>query len=55
MTLEGSLFVADLLEKAALGSASHQSPADYAVPRGLRLGDEYGRAYQIARAAWQSF
>lgn len=55
MTLEGSLFVADLLEKAALGSASHQSPADYAVPRGLRLSDEYGRAYQIARAAWQSF
>lgn len=55
MTLEGSLFVADLLEKAALGSASHQSPADYAVPRGLRLSDEYGRAYQIARAAYQSF
>ncbi|MBN1616064.1 MAG: N-6 DNA methylase [Spirochaetales bacterium] len=55
MTLEGSLFVADLLEKAALGTASHQESSDYAVPRGLRLSDEYGRAYQIARASWLSF
>jgi hypothetical protein len=55
ITLEGSLFVADLLEKAALGLASRQTAADYAVPRGLRLGDEYGRAFQIAGAIWAKF
>jgi hypothetical protein len=55
ITLEGSLFVADLLEKAALGLASRQTSADYAVPRGLRLSDEYGRAFQIAGAIWAKF
>jgi hypothetical protein len=55
ITLEGSLFVADLLEKAALGLASRQSPADFNLPRGLRLSDEYGRAFQIAQAVWSKF
>ncbi|MCD1654120.1 hypothetical protein K7J14_05320 [Treponema zuelzerae] len=55
ITLEGSLFVADILEKAALGTASLQTPADFALPRGLRLSDEYGRAFQIAQAVWDKF
>lgn len=52
LRLEGSLFVADYLEKAATGLASGQNAADYRVPRGLRLNDEYGRAFQIAQAIW---
>lgn len=55
ITLEGSLFMADLLEKAALGTANHQTPADFQLPRGLRLSDEYGRSFQIATAIWLKF
>jgi len=53
--LEGGLFVPDLLEKTALGTAPGQTVADYKLPRGLRLSDEYGRAFQIALAAWKAF
>jgi len=55
LTLEGSLFVPGLLEKAARGDASHQTEADYGIPKGLKLQEEYGRAYRIAAAAWQGF
>ncbi len=55
LRLEGSLFVADYLEKAAAGLASGQSAVDYRVPRGLRLNDEYGRAFQIAQAIWSQY
>ncbi len=55
ITLEGPLFVADLLEKASRGEASRQSAADYHVPRGLRLADEYGRAFHIAQAVWKQY
>ena len=55
LRLEGSLFVPELLERVARGEAAAQKEADYAVPKGLKLHDEYGRAYRIATALWQDF
>ncbi|MFV8781902.1 Eco57I restriction-modification methylase domain-containing protein [Microbulbifer sp. SA54] len=55
VTLEGTLFLPDQLEKAALGQAKHQSETDYQTPKGLRLKDDYSRAFQIACAQWKHF
>src|SRR5574337_271682 len=55
LTLEGSLFLPDQLEKAALGAASHQTEADYRTPKGLELKDDYSRGFQIACAQWKHF
>ncbi|MDD5035042.1 MAG: hypothetical protein PHE55_09810 [Methylococcaceae bacterium] len=55
LTLEGGLFLPDQLEKAALGSAQWQTEADYGIPKGLKLKDEYSRAFQIACAQWKHF
>lgn len=55
LRLEGSLFLPDQLEKAALGQASQQSEADYHTPKGLKLKDDYSRAFQIASAQWKHF
>lgn len=55
LRLEGSLFVPELLERAARGEAAAQKEAEYGVPKGLKLHDEYGRAYRIATALWQDF
>ncbi|QXB47582.1 hypothetical protein [Acinetobacter seifertii] len=55
ITLEGTLFLPDQLEKAALGQAKHQEEADYHTPKGLRLKDDYSRAFQIACAQWKHF
>lgn len=55
LTLEGGLFVPELLEKAARGAATLQTEDDYGVPRGLKQQEEYGRAYRIAAALWQGF
>lgn len=55
LRLEGTLFVPELLERAARGEAAAQKEADYGVPKGLKLHDEYGRAYRIATALWQDF
>ncbi len=55
LRLEGGLFLPDVLEKAALGQARLQTEADYATPKGLKLKDEYSRAFQIACAQWRSF
>jgi hypothetical protein len=55
LRLEGSLFVPELLERAASGEAALQKEADYAIPKGLKLHDEYGRAFRIATASWQAF
>ena len=55
LTLEGGLFLPDQLEKAALGSAQWQTEADYGTPRGLKLKDDYSRAFQIACAQWKHF
>ncbi len=55
LRLEGALFLPDQLEKAALGQADYQSEADYNTPRGLKLKDDYSRAFQIASAQWKQF
>ena len=55
LKLEGGLFLPDMLEKAALGQARLQTEADYGTPKGLKLKDEYSRAFQIACAQWRSF
>ena len=54
LKLEGGLFLPDMLEKAALGQARLQTEADYGIPKGLKLKDEYSRAFQIACAQWRS-
>lgn len=55
LTLEGGLFLPDQLEKAVLGEADFQSESDYQTPKGLRIKDDYSRAFQIACAQWQQF
>ena len=55
LTLEGGLFLPDQLEKAALGSGEWQTEADYGTPKGLKLKDDYSRAFQIACAQWKHF
>lgn len=55
LRLEGALFLPDQLEKAALGEADRQSAGDYLTPKGLRLRDDYSRAFQIAGAQWRHF
>ncbi|WP_418647630.1 Eco57I restriction-modification methylase domain-containing protein [Thauera butanivorans] len=55
LKLEGGLFLPDQLEKAAQGRAGAQSEADYGTPKGVKLKDEYSRAFQIACAQWQHF
>ena len=55
LTLEGGLFLPDQLEKAARGDADFQAESDYQTPKGLRVKDDYSRAFQIACAQWQQF
>lgn len=55
LRLEGTLFLPDQLEKAALGEAVRQTESDYLTPKGLRLKDDYSRAFQIACAQWRHF
>lgn len=55
VTMEGAIFVTDYLEKALQGEASFQTDKDYRVPRGLRLTDEFGRSFEIARAIWHAY
>jgi len=55
LRLEGSLLLPDQLEKAALGKADYQGEADYHTPKGLKVKDDYSRAFQIASAQWKHF
>lgn len=55
LTLEGGLFLPDQLDKAAQGHADAQTETDYALPKSIRLKDEYSRAFQIAVAQWKHF
>lgn len=55
LRLEGGLFLPDMLHKAAQGLARLQTDADYAVPKGMKLKDEFSRAFQIACAQWRAF
>lgn len=53
--LEGSLLLPDLLEQIAKNEAAHQKESDYQIPAGLRMIEEIGRSYQIARALHAEF
>lgn len=55
LKLEGALFLPDQLEKAAFGEAKYQKEDDYQTPKGLKLRDDYSRAFQIACAQWKHF
>lgn len=55
LRLEGGLFLPDVLEKAASGTARLQTDVDYGIPKGLKQKDEYSRAFQIASAQWKHF
>jgi N-6 DNA Methylase len=55
MRLEGALFVPELLERMAAGEASTQAEADYEIPKGLKLHEEYGRSFRIATALGNDF
>lgn len=53
--LEGSLLLPDLLEQIAKNEATHQKESEYQIPAGLRMIEEIGRSYQIARALHADF
>ncbi|MGI6438192.1 MAG: Eco57I restriction-modification methylase domain-containing protein [Sphaerochaeta sp.] len=53
--LEGSLLLPDLLEQIAKNEAIHQKDSEYQIPPGLRMIEEIGRSYQIARALYADF
>jgi hypothetical protein len=53
--LEGSLLLPDLLEQIAKNEASQQKESEYQIPAGLRMIEEIGRSYQIARALHADF
>ncbi|NBK26611.1 MAG: hypothetical protein EOM68_31945, partial [Spirochaetia bacterium] len=48
--LEGSLLVPDLLDMIGNTNAPAQKDTDYQIPAGLKMLEEIGRSYQIARA-----
>lgn len=51
-TLEGVLFLPDHIQKALQGLAEYQTPADYAIPKGLDPKNEMSRYFQIAMSQW---
>ena len=53
--IEGGLLPAEFLARAAALQAPYQAEADYRIPPGLRLRDEIGRYWQIARALWHRY
>ena len=55
LRLEGGLFLPDQLAKAAHGLAAHQTEVDYHTPKGIKLKDDYSRAFQIGCAQWKHF
>lgn len=55
LRLEGGLLPPDQLMRIAQQAAPWQSDADYGLEPGLKLKDELGRYWTIARARWQRF
>ena len=51
--IEGGLITPDHLARVAALEAEHQAAMDYALPRGLQVRDEIGRAWRIAEAHWR--
>jgi hypothetical protein len=55
LRLEGGLLPPAMLNAIAQQEASHQTEADYELEKGLKLKDELGRYWTIARNRWQDF
>ncbi|NUY34921.1 N-6 DNA methylase [Paraburkholderia sp. JPY303] len=55
LTIEGGLLAPDFLNKIARLEAPEQSESAYDIPRGLKLRDEIGRYWKIAKNLWQDF
>ena len=53
--IEGGMLPAEWLANIAALKATHQSLADYGIPKGLNLRDEVGRYWSIAQAHWSEF
>lgn len=53
--IEGGLLPAEWLATIGALKVTHQSPADYDIPKGLNLRDEVGRYWRIAQAHWSEF
>lgn len=51
--LEGTLFSPDILDRLFKGDLDGDYP--FALPPGMGIADEYGRAFRIAVAAWKLF
>ncbi len=51
--LEGTLFAPDVLDRLFKGELDADYP--FAVPAGMSVADEYGRAFRIAVAAWKQY
>ena len=55
--LEGSVFTSEIVQHAVFGETakiSKTAEVDYKIPRGLRLLDEIGRSFKIARSLWEN-
>ncbi|MCL2128919.1 MAG: N-6 DNA methylase [Treponema sp.] len=55
--LEGSIFTSEIVQHAVFGDTAKivkAADADYKIPRGLRLLDEIGRSFKIARSLWEN-
>ena len=55
LRLEGGLLPPDQLSRIAQQAAPLQDDRDYGLEPGLKLKDELGRYWTIARARWQQF
>ena len=55
VAIEGGLFPADLLERAAAGDLPGQRPQDFGLGQGERLSDAIQAAFSDARAYWDAF
>lgn len=53
--VEGGLLPPDFLRAIAAQEATYQTDADYRVTRSLRLKDELGRYWRIARDLWATY
>lgn len=53
--IEGGLLTSELLNKLRHYDLPGQSAADYSVEEGLKLNDELGRYWRIAKSRWEKF
>src|SRR5688572_2531396 len=53
--IEGGLLSAEWLARVAQLKAGDQAEADYGVPKGLHLRDEFGRYWRVVQAHWVEF